>query len=289
MSDATVRLPDGRHLGYTTVGADDGPTTLYFHGTPGSRLLPPAADELGRKYGLRIIGVDRPGFGLSDFQPRRRISDWPADVQALVDHLGLERVGLLGVSSGGPYVLSCCHAIPDRITRALIIGGLTDAERPALISDASAVPRAVLVALRRSSLLRRAVYRLLGAGMRKNPDRVRPQLAKGLSASDGRVLEKPDVGLYICAAGAEGARHGGRGWAYDDGLLSGSWDFSPAQISEDTQIDLWYGDDDLAVTPASAKRIADAVAGANLKVFPGEGHMLVFDHVEDAVRLFMQP
>src|SRR5207247_2223852 len=212
----TVRLPDGRHLGYTVVGAEDGPTTLYFHGTPGSRLLPPAADELGRKYGLRIIGVDRPGFGLSDFQPRRRISDWPADVQALVDHLGLERVGLLGVSSGGPYVLSCCHAIPDRITRALIIGGLTDTERPALISDASAVPRALLVALRGSSLLRRAVYRLLSVGMRKNPDRVRPQLAKGLSASDGRVLEKPDVGLYICAAGAEGARHGARGWAYDD-------------------------------------------------------------------------
>jgi pimeloyl-ACP methyl ester carboxylesterase len=289
MNDASVLLPDGRRLGYTAAGADDGPTTLYFHGTPGSRLLPPAADELGLKYGLRIIGVDRPGFGLSDFQPGRRISDWPADVQALLDDLGLERAGLLGVSSGGPYVLSCCHSIPERVSRALIVGGLTDAERPALISDASAVPRVLLVALRRSSLLRRAVYRFLGTGMRKNPDRVRRELARGLSASDGKVLEKPDVGLYICAAGAEGARNGGRGWAYDDGLLSESWDFSAAEISEDVPIDLWYGDDDLAVTPASAKRIAHAIASANLKVFPGEGHMLVFDHVEDAVRLFMQP
>lgn len=288
MNDATVRLPDGRHLGYTTVGADDGPTTLYFHGTPGSRLLPPAAADICRDQGLRLIGIDRPGFGLSDFQPGRRISHWPADVTALLDHLGLERAGLLGVSSGGPYVLSCCKAIPDRISRALIVGGLTDAECPALISDASAMPRVLILALRGSSLLRRTAYRFMGVGMRKNPDKVRPQLAKGLSASDGRVLERPEVGLYICAAGAEGARNGGRGWAYDDGLLSQPWDFSPAQISEDVQIDLWYGDDDLAVTPASAKRIADEIAGATLTVFPGEGHMLVFDHVEDAVRLFMQ-
>src|SRR5205814_1228949 len=139
-----------------------------------------------------------------------------------------------------PFVLPR-HSRPDHARPHHRRADRDRAARPHLRRKRGA--RALLVALRGSSLLRRAVYRLLSVGMRKNPDRVRPQLAKGLSASDGRVLEKPDVGLYICAAGAEGARHGGRGWAYDDGLLSGSWDFSPAQISEGTQIDLWYGDD----------------------------------------------
>jgi pimeloyl-ACP methyl ester carboxylesterase len=289
MSDATLRLPDGRRLGYTTIGAADGPTALYFHSSPGSRLLPPVADEAGRKYGLRIIGVDRPGLGLSDFQPGRRLSDWGADVRALLDHLGLERVGLLGVSAGGPYVLSCCHSIPDRITRAVIVSGITDGARPALISDQSPVPRVLLPVLRRSLLVCRAVYRLLSFGARKNPDRARLELARGLATADARVLERPDVGLFILEAWAEGVRNGVHGWAYDDHVLSRPWDFSPAQISQDVQIDLWYGEHDLVTTPESYGHIADALAGANVTVFPGEGHVLVFDHIEDVVRALIQP
>jgi pimeloyl-ACP methyl ester carboxylesterase len=288
MNDSTVRLPDGRRLGYSTIGATEGPTALYFHSSPGSRLLPPVADEAGRKYGLRIIGVDRPGLGLSDFQPGRRLSDWPADVRALLDHLGLERVGVLGVSAGGPYVLSCCHAIPDRISRAIIVSGITDGARPALISDQSPVPRVLLPVLRRSLLACRAVYRLLSFVSRKNPERAQQELARGLAAPDARVLERPDAGPFILEAWAEGTRNGVHGWAYDDHVLSRPWDFSPAQIRDDVQIEMWYGEHDLVTKPESYKRLIDSLGGANLTVFPGEGHVLVFDHMEDVARAFVQ-
>ena len=74
-----VTLPDGRGLGYAEFGPPDGPAVLYFHGWPSSRLEPAI---LGAG-GVRIIAVDRPGYGLSDAVtgPRpRSLADWPADI-----------------------------------------------------------------------------------------------------------------------------------------------------------------------------------------------------------------
>jgi pimeloyl-ACP methyl ester carboxylesterase len=83
--DQRIELPDGRALAYDEHGVPDGSPLLHFHGTPSSRTEWHVfgSDALADKLGLRIICVDRPGLGLSDFQPNRRISDWPADVSAL--------------------------------------------------------------------------------------------------------------------------------------------------------------------------------------------------------------
>jgi pimeloyl-ACP methyl ester carboxylesterase len=56
--------------------------------------------------------------GLSDFQPHRRLVDWPDDVSAFADALGLARCAVLGMSAGGPYVLACAQqpwgfSLPD--------------------------------------------------------------------------------------------------------------------------------------------------------------------------------
>ena len=91
-ANRTCRLPDGRKLGYAEGGEPKGVPVFYFHGFPGSRLeatLFPAA-------GVRLIGVDRPGYGLSTARPWRKLADWPADIAELADHLGLKRFGVVG-------------------------------------------------------------------------------------------------------------------------------------------------------------------------------------------------
>jgi pimeloyl-ACP methyl ester carboxylesterase len=105
---ATVRTADGRTLGYAETGDPNGAPVFYFHGLPGSRS---DFDRLGipealAGSGARLIGVDRPGFGASDFQPARRYDDWPADVATVADELGIGRFGVLGYSAGGPYVVA---------------------------------------------------------------------------------------------------------------------------------------------------------------------------------------
>ena len=73
-----IRLHDGRLLGYAEYGDPTGKPVFLFQGTPSSRLLHPDKD-LTRSLGARLIVMDRPGFGLSDFQPGRRLLDWPSD------------------------------------------------------------------------------------------------------------------------------------------------------------------------------------------------------------------
>ncbi len=124
---AVVRVPGGRRLAYREYGLRAGAPLLYFPGTPSCAvewlMWPPGSAE-GR--GFRVIAVDRPGLGGSGRQHGRRILDWPADVSALADVLGLGRFGVLGYSGGVPYALACAQLLPGRVTAA----GLLPASGP---------------------------------------------------------------------------------------------------------------------------------------------------------------
>src|SRR5438309_1811387 len=112
----TIKLRDGRTLAYAEYGDPAGTPVIFFHGTPGSRLMaaPAWKDE---SLGLRIIAPDRPGFGLSTYRPNRTILNWASDVAELADALKLDKFIVAGVSGGGPHSLACAHELPDRVLR----------------------------------------------------------------------------------------------------------------------------------------------------------------------------
>jgi pimeloyl-ACP methyl ester carboxylesterase len=105
-------LPDGRILGYAEYGNPDGFPMFAFHGFPSSRLEMSPIDKIARRRNIRLIALDRPGFGLSTFQPHRQIIDWPADVLEFAQHAGLKRFSVIGLSGGGPYSVACAYKLP---------------------------------------------------------------------------------------------------------------------------------------------------------------------------------
>ncbi|KAJ5273543.1 hypothetical protein N7478_008668 [Penicillium angulare] len=111
----TLALSDGRTLGYAEYGNPRDYPIFYFHGYPSSRLEGWGFGNSPQRHGYRLIVPDRPGFGLSSYQPRREILDWPADVQTLATHLGLKRFAVLGCSGGGPYAIACAHLLPPHM------------------------------------------------------------------------------------------------------------------------------------------------------------------------------
>ncbi|CBF82127.1 hypothetical protein AN5308.2 [Aspergillus nidulans FGSC A4] len=84
--DKVLTLQDRRTLGYAEYGNPKGFPLLYLHGFPSSRLEGSAFDDIAWRRNLRIIEPDRPGYGLSAFQPNRRILDYLEDTQSLADH-----------------------------------------------------------------------------------------------------------------------------------------------------------------------------------------------------------
>jgi pimeloyl-ACP methyl ester carboxylesterase len=93
----------------------EGPTALLLHGIGGSLELwseqfVPTNDD------LRLIAVDLPGHGLSDFSAQ---PDWPPSfaetMWKLLDQLGVGKVHLVGNSLGGAICLQMHRRQPERV------------------------------------------------------------------------------------------------------------------------------------------------------------------------------
>src|SRR6059036_1757124 len=111
MAESILTLSSGRKIGYAEFGDPEGALMFFFHGWPGSRLQGAIVDAAGKKLGLRVIAPDRPGIGLSDFQPDRKLLDWPPAIAEMAEQLGGEKFYVLGLSGGGPYVAACAYAL----------------------------------------------------------------------------------------------------------------------------------------------------------------------------------
>ena len=94
----TFTLLDGRKLGYADYGDPNGKPILYQHGIPGSRIEATRYHDLGKELGLRIIAIDRPGYGWSTpFREygARSGKSWAEDVGALTEHLQLSEYAVM--------------------------------------------------------------------------------------------------------------------------------------------------------------------------------------------------
>ena len=118
--DAVIALKDGRRIAYCEWGDRDGMPIILCHGAPGSRVFAPDSDTTAQA-GVRLITVDRPGYGRSDPKPGRQILDWPADVEQLAAALGVDEFDVAGHSSGGPYALACASRFPERVKRVALV------------------------------------------------------------------------------------------------------------------------------------------------------------------------
>lgn len=87
--------------------------------------------------GIRLVAVERPGYGLSDPQPGRSMLDWADDVAALTDALGMAQFAIIGFSIGSVYALVCAHRLPERVTKIALAGALAPLDAPGVTEGMS--------------------------------------------------------------------------------------------------------------------------------------------------------
>jgi len=115
---------------YSVLG--QGPALLMFHQAPMTSAQFDGVYGPLSAHGLQVIGVDMPGFGMSDptdFVPR--IEDYARVTPAVLDALGLQKAVMLGHHTGALVATEAVLQFPDRAT-ALVLAGplpLTEAER----------------------------------------------------------------------------------------------------------------------------------------------------------------
>jgi pimeloyl-ACP methyl ester carboxylesterase len=265
-----IALGRGRKVEVAQFGAPEGRPVVYCHGFPASRLDAQLAHDAACEAGVRLIALDRPGYGGSDFQPGRRMRDWPADVAAAADALGIRRFAVLAVSGGAPYGMACAALLPQRVTALGIVCGLgamsTIADRAQFNVFARGSFRLACTAPRLSSLFTRALAPIL----RVRPGWTLALLAAQLPPADRAALSDPRVYAILAASLREAFRHGGRGAAHDLVLYANDWDFGFRDIK--TPCYLWHGEQDTTVPVSVGKRAASRLTGCRAEFYADEGH-----------------
>jgi pimeloyl-ACP methyl ester carboxylesterase/DNA-binding CsgD family transcriptional regulator len=114
-------LADGRRLAYRTYGDVKGEPAIYLHETLGCSRMPPGTDELARGLHMQLIVPERPGFGFSDVDADFSFDSVADDMIALLDHLNIDRCGVLGFLSGGAFALRMAERAPERVARLMLV------------------------------------------------------------------------------------------------------------------------------------------------------------------------
>jgi pimeloyl-ACP methyl ester carboxylesterase len=284
--DGVLTLSGGRRLGYAQYGQPDGEPVLYFHGHPGSRLEARFGHEAAMAAGFRVIALDRPGCGLSDFQPGRAITDWPADVVEAADALGIDRFSVAGASGGGPYALACAWRLPSRVVRAAVISGVGPFQVPGNKTGMHWQNRVFFPLSARWPALARALMRSMRRSVIGRPERTIEALARAMSPADAEIVRRPEVRPLLIADITEAFRQGADGAAHDMVLLARTWQFSLREI--DQEVYLWQGEADTLVPPAMGRYQAEQIPRCHATMLPGAGHLLIIDRMPDLFGAFRQ-
>lgn len=273
----TALLPDGRRLGYADTGDESLPPVFYFHGFPGSRL---EASFLTIP-GARLIGVDRPGYGLSTPLRGRTLRGFAADIAALADHLGIGSFGVMGVSGGGPYAAICARMLPDRVAAAALVCPLGPPEAPAmrrgrlkLLTDLGRRPvsRAVLFRLGRAIMLDDRLVRRALAYRARMP-----------RASADQALMRGEMGQLMLESWREALNTGIEGISADARIYGTPWGWRLAELR--VPVYLWHGEADIIVPPSVGRYYAERVPGIESHFSPDDGHFsVVLNHRDDIIQ-----
>jgi len=277
----TVELKDGRLLGFAEYGDSNGHPVFYFHGTPGSRLEASRFHEAAVANGYRLIGIDRPGMGLSSIDKNRSILSWVTDVAGFSDCLEIEKFSIIGHSGGGPFVAACAYAIPQRLNGAAIVSGMAPFDNP---ESPIGMSRGQIIANKLIKNMPWLANVMMGLTfmMLKNP-KMMGKMIKQLPEVDQALFRDPVIGKALINSTLEAFRNGVFGAAQEMKLLSNPWGFDLKNIN--SPITIWQGTLDSQAPMSHAKIYAKLIPGAQLKIIENEGHLsLIKNYMADILR-----
>lgn len=278
-----LTLSSGLRLAFEHYGDPQGTPAFYFHGWPSSRLQGELMHEVGQRLGLHFVAMDRPGIGNSDFQPGRRLLDWPPVVQELVDHLGWTKFHVFGVSGGGPYALVTAHSLPDRVLSCSVICGAPPL-RELGTQDLFFMYRLILVLRRRAPWLLSPLFKL-GAFLSRLPPNRFPMnwVLRVLNAEDRAVLMHPVTGRIVGDGYRESVRNGVPSLQADGDIYTSDWALNLRDIR--VPVHFWHGKADRNIPWTYAQKVAAQIPNAVTHWTDNDGHYsMAIARIDEVVR-----
>lgn len=283
MSPNALRLPAGRALAYDDVGDRGGAVVIYLHGTPDSRLARHPDDTLAARAGVRLLAVDRPGYGRSS--PGASLAEGLA---TLLDTLGIDEAAILAWSGGAlaGFTAAAMPSLAGRVTALHVVAGIvpreayddaavrdTAPDRLGTIQLGDQLPVGELASTVAPLLAPYPCDRALAAEHQREQRFAEDQAA--LATVPGAIDRTADALVEGVRTGLAGVRADveaqiQRGVVNLDGIRP--------------PVELIYGARDRVTPPAFGGWYAERIPRARLRVVDDAGHYLCFTHWDDLLR-----
>ena len=287
--EGAVDVADRRRLGFAEYGPASGEPVVWFHGTPGARRqIPPVAHRAADELGVRIISIERPGVGLSTSHKYGAIVDIAPDVERVVDALGIERFGVVGLSGGGPYALACGYALAPRVYGMAVLGGVV----PTVGPDACEAGPVLGLARRFTGLMPAMVVVgggalwLLVRALGPAGNTLYERYAALMPPGDREVFASEGMREMFIGDLRHGSRTQFRAVLHDALLFGRDWGFRVADVK--VPVRWWHGDSDNIVPLLAAEQAIAQLPDVKFEVRPGESHLGGFAAAREVFEALLQ-
>jgi pimeloyl-ACP methyl ester carboxylesterase len=277
-NDASLVLPDGRTLEYWDGGAPGGRAMIMHPGTPETRVMGRWGHDAAASAGVRLVSVNRPGYGGSTATTTASLLATGRDTAAVAAHLGVDQYAVFGLSGGGPFALATAVADPGHVGALGVVGGIGPWR---LLDGSSKDPEgSTCLALLDAGdvagawdCMRRDVEGGYG-GFAALDDAARVDAIMA-DIGDGSTLVHDPAYRALWADNLRVVLDSLEGDVFDNLAWGATWDVDPHDVAAPTL--LWYGESDRHCPPAHGQWYADRIASAELVIRPGEVHLDVID------------
>lgn len=261
----TVPVGGGRLVSYVEYGAADGRPLVLLHGTPGSHLIGRLFDREARARDVRLLAVDRPGYGRSSPWPGRTLTDTGEVVAAVTADAGASSADLLGFSGGGPHALAVAATHGDIVDGVDVISG---AVPPSLAREVPRVQRLLGTLARRAPRLLKGTFRAQAWLVERTSPSV---VVSQYTTPEGRAEVPDEVATLVGDEFVEAFARSREGAVTESLLLARDWGFSLAEV--DAPVRLWHGERDTNVPVGGIRRLAERLSDARLTVLERADHL----------------
>ena len=116
---------DGVNIHYVKIGNDNLPTLFFIHGSPGSwDAFKQYMEDTELLAKFRIISIDRPGFGYSNFGQAEDLKNNSKIIYGVIQKEENKKpLHLIGHSIGGPVVMQLAQDHPENYASLTILAG----------------------------------------------------------------------------------------------------------------------------------------------------------------------
>ena len=284
LNEELLTLSDGRKLCFCEYGDKQGVPVFYFHGILGSRYERHPNDRVTKDLGIRLIVLDRPGYGRSDANTSGSYLEFVDDVVQLADHLNINCFSVFGLSAGSIYAAACAYKIPERILSTTLASITLPLRSFADVANLLPTYKMHFAFTRYLPKAARLFSEIAIRNARSNPTKFFRNIP--VSPVDRKILFREELHQHLVKSLLAGCKESHYGFVEDVMSSAQAWPFPVEEIK--IKLDFWHGTEDVHSPIHRIYELVDCTINGHIFPIQDNGHFFIYDHWSDILKTIIR-